>query len=129
MAMGDRKWAVVVVGGPQLFQQKEQGGPNRILPPKKGDVEYKGRPMLAAEEGNGILAITGRPGGAIKKIAIQSNQGERGGNYEVGIVQILERILKKSKNQMVALDEGGAAELQQSENRADRQWGATRRCF
>ena len=49
-------------------------------------------PSLVTEEGKEMLAIPGRLDIEIEKIPLQREQDEHGQNYEVGNVQILERM-------------------------------------
>ena len=83
-------------GAATLIPTEEEGGggggPRTISFINKGTLGIKDVPNLVASEGSEISAIPGRLCEEIKNIIIQRKKDEHGKNYEVGNVQILERL-------------------------------------
>ena len=75
-------------------------------------------PNLLLTEGNGILAIPNKSDIEIKQASQQRKQD--GHDQGVGDVQILERVVRERRNQMIALSEGGMMKLQQCVNQVER---------
>ena len=78
-------------------------------------------PRVSEAECEEILAIPTRVENEFRQVVIQCGQGGHGRNGGDGHVQILERVVCVSKEQMIKLAENGMKKLQQGTDQAERQ--------
>ena len=78
-------------------------------------------PRVLEAEGEEILAIPTRVENEFRQAIIQRDQGGHGRNGGGDHVQILERVVCVSEEQMITLAENGMEKLQQGTDQAERQ--------
>ena len=99
--------------------KRRRAGRNGPYPKsKRGMPSIQDVPNLLLTEENGILALPNKLDIETKRVLQQCKQD--GHDRGVGNVQILERVVRESRNQMITLDEGGMMKLQQCVNQAER---------
>ena len=87
---------------------------------KKGISIIQDVHNLLLTEGIGILAIPNKLDIEIKQVLQHCKQDGHDQSDSVDNVQILERMVREGKNQMITLAEGGMVKLQQCVNQAER---------